>query len=90
MKAVVYKSNMHTFRYEVGKSGTDIDFVDADNGVGDYSLIGGSSLGGRGQVLRLQATDAGVCDFDHTGFDITSTGVIEFMAYIDAANQDLS
>jgi len=87
MIAKVYNNNMYTFRYEIGKAGVDIDFVDVYNGTGGTIVVYGDTAE-RSQVLRMYKAIGVVADFEHTGFNINTTGVIEFILYEGIQSED--
>ncbi|BDI54974.1 MAG: adhesin [Lokiarchaeia virus VerdaV4] len=81
MRVVVYKSNTYTFRYDLGKTGTNIGFVDVDNSVAD-AVPTGAIKERRTHILFLDHGTplAGAkIDIEHTGFSMTTTGTIEFL-----------
>lgn len=80
----VTPSGCYTFKYELGETSTDIDFIDADNSAGDGVISVEASYDGRYHVLKFIETLGSVVDMDHTGFDITTTGAIELMHRWDA------
>ena len=85
MKAFIYPNDMYTFRFDSLKTGTDIDFVDVDHSLllGYIKVQHGGYTDRRTHVLTFYneigtgAIDSSGCE--HTGFDITTTGTIEFM-----------
>jgi hypothetical protein len=70
---------MYNFLYDKLTTSTSIDFVDVDNSTGGsevrtFRTLGSDQIG----ILRLaDFGNAEKVDFDHTGFDITTTGAIE-------------
>ena len=76
----IYPANIYSFKFESNLTSTDIDFVDTDNSDADCYPYVYNFPGPRPYVLGLSDNNnAGKCSFDHTGFDITTTGAIEFL-----------
>ena len=77
---------MYTFRYETRKTGIDIDFIDVDNSTGTGSISTEEHYL-RAEILRLTVGNGvDLVEGDHTGFSITTTGIIEFMVLELPAN----
>lgn len=71
---------MYSFKFDVNKTSTDIDFVDTDNTTGVGSVVVVSTRYGRSAVLKLASTiGASTLGIEHTGFDINPTGTIELL-----------
>jgi hypothetical protein len=86
MIANVYPPGVYTFLYDKDRQSTDIDFVDTDNTGGASDVKTWPSSNGRAGLLHLDDEEgADIVDIYHEGFDITTTGAIEFIFYPDSA-----
>lgn len=92
MKVKISKGGIYTFNYDINQTGTNIDFVDADNsnGGGDVEVV--PVHDGRYSVLKFDSNNV-AADYgagDHTGFDLNPTGTIEFLYQYFGADSDFN
>jgi hypothetical protein len=87
MEAYVYPTGTYTFQYGIGLTGTNIDFIDVDDSGGTCAASIIADYVARFGVLKLLDNDAAnILDIDHTGFNINTTGAIEYYFYNKTGN----